>query len=311
MTVTSGTGRFAPSTTGPAHPGTLLAALLCWLDARSRGARVVLRLEDLDPERCRPEFAQAMIDDLAWLGLEWDVIEHQSNHLARHTAALDRCAELGVLYPSALGRRALEVLGRRAPDGGWAYDNRERGTPLPPAGWRATNAPLRVGLPAGVMTPIDVGGLDLAQDPTHAFGDPVVRRRDGAIAYHLAVVVDDAAIGVTHVVRGRDIATSTATQVALQSVLGLPTPTYRHHLLLLERRDHKLAKLHGAIGAAELRRHYGAAELCGWLAAVAGLIPSPTACTPGELLRTFSWGRVRRDDVLVRWTGERLEVGDE
>ena len=305
-----GTGRFAPSTTGPAHPGTLLAALMCWLDARSRAARVVLRLEDLDPDRCRPEFAQLMVADLSWLGLEWDAVEWQSEHHQRHAAALDRLAALGVLYPSAIGRRDLEVIGRRAPDGGWAYDNHERGTPLPAGGWRATSAPLRVRLPPGTMVPLDVGGLDLAQDPTLAFGDPVVRRRDGAIAYHLAVVVDDAALGVDHVVRGRDISTSSATQVALQRVLGLPTPTYRHHLLLLERRDHKLAKFHGAIGAAELRRHYGAAELCGWLAAAAGLLPNPVACTPAELLRGFSWERVRREDVLVRWTGQRLEVGD-
>src|ERR1043165_4709926 len=123
-------GRFAPSTTGPAHPGTLLAGLLCWLDARSRGARVILRLEDLDPERCRPEFSRAMIDDLAWLGLEWDAVEHQHANRARHEAALDRLAELGVLYPSATSRRELEQAGRRAPDGGWAYDNRDRGTPL-------------------------------------------------------------------------------------------------------------------------------------------------------------------------------------
>jgi len=303
--------RFAPSTTGPAHPGTLLAALLCWLDARSRGARVILRLEDLDPERCRPELAQAMVDDLAWLGLEWDVVEWQSAHHQRHAAALDRLAALGVLYPSTIGRAVLEAIGRRAPDGGWAYDNRERGTPLPAEGWRASSAPLRVRLADGVVTPVDIGGLDLAQDPVSAFGDPVVRRRDGAIAYHLASVIDDDASGVTHVVRGRDLATSSATQMALRQVLGLPLPTYRHHLLLLERLGHKLAKLHGAVGAPALRRAYSAQELCGWLAAVAGLLPRAEACTPADLLRSFTWERVRHDDVLVRWTGERLEVVDD
>ena len=308
--VSPGTGRFAPSTTGPAHPGTLLAALLCWLDARSRGARVVLRLEDLDPERCRPAFTQAMIDDLTWLGLEWDVVERQSGHSARHTAGLDRLAELGVLYPSPISRRELEIIGRRAPDGGWAYDNSERGSPLPAEGWRACTSPLRVRLPDGVVTPVDVGGMDLRHDPALLFGDPVVRRRDGAIAYHLASVLDDEASGVTHVVRGRDLATSSATQVALRQVLGLPAPTYRHHLLLLERHDHKLAKLHGAVGASELRRSYSAPALCGWLAAVAGIHPVADPCTPQELLRDFTWERVRRDDVLVRWTGERLEVGD-
>lgn len=308
--VNAGTGRFAPSTTGPAHPGTLLAALLCWLDARSRGARVVVRLEDLDPERCRPELAQAMVDDLAWLGLEWDAVERQSDHAARHAAALDRLAELGLLYPSTVSRRDLENIGRRAPDGGWAYDNSERDTPLPVAGWRTCTAPLRVRLPDGVVTPVDVGGVDLRQEPSLAFGDPVVRRRDGAIAYHLASVVDDDASGVTHVVRGRDLATSSATQVALRHVLGLPVPTYRHHLLLLERHGHKLAKLHGAVGASELRRAYTAPQLCGWLAAVAGLRPVAEPCTPADLTHDFSWERVRRDDVLVHWTGERLEVAD-
>lgn len=304
------TGRFAPSTTGPAHPGTLLAALLCWLDARSRGARVVLRLEDLDPERCRPELAQAMVDDLAWFGLTWDVVEWQSANRARHEAALDRLANMGVLYPSVISRRDLELIGRRAPDGGWAYDNRERDTPLPAGGWRACTAPLRVRLSEGIVRPFDLGGIDLAQDPSRAFGDPVVRRRDGAIAYHLASVVDDAASGVTHVVRGRDLATSSATQVALRQVLGLPVPTYRHHLLLLEQHERKLAKFHGAVGAPVLRQHYDAASLCGWLAAAVGLRQAADACTPVDLLREFRWDCVRTADVLVRWTGERLEVGD-
>lgn len=305
-----GTGRFAPSTTGPAHPGTLLAALLCWLDCRSRGIPVVLRLEDLDPERCRPQFAQAMIDDLAWFGLDWDVVEHQHANRTRHEAALDRLAQLGALYPSTVSRRELELMGRRAPDGGWAYDNHERGTALPPGGWRACTAPLRVRLPDGVVRPVDIGGHDLTQDPASAFGDPVVRRRDGAIAYHLASVVDDDACGVTHVVRGRDLATSSATQVALRQVLGLPLPTYRHHLLLLERHERKLAKFHGAVGAGELRRHYTGPALCGWLAAAVGLRPAAEPCTPRELLGGFTWERVRHDDLLVRWTGERLEVGD-
>jgi glutamyl/glutaminyl-tRNA synthetase len=251
-----------------------------------------------------------MIDDLAWFGLDWDVVEHQSANRARHEAALDCLAAFGVLYPSVISRRELELIGRRAPDGGWAYDNSERGAALPSGGWRACTSPLRVHLPDGMVRPVDLGGLDLTQDPSVAFGDPVVRRRDGAIAYHLASVVDDEASGVTHVVRGRDLATSSATQVALRQVLGLPQPTYRHHLLLLERHDRKLAKFHGAVGAGELRRHYDGATLCGWLAAAVGLLPSPRPCTPRELLSGFTGERVRHDDLLVRWTGERLEVGD-
>lgn len=300
------TCRFAPSTTGPAHPGTLLAALLCWLDARSRGARLILRLEDLDPERCRPGFAQGLIADLAWFGLDWDAQVEQHTLAHQHDDALDRLAAAGRLYPSTISRSELKAIGRRAPDGGWAYDNRERGHALPAGGWRACREPLRVRLADGLIAPGDEGGLDLVQDAAQAFGDPVVRRRDGAVAYQLAVVVDDGAAGVDRVVRGRDIATSTATQVALQGLLGLPTPVYRHHLLLLEDRDRKLAKFHGAVGAPELRRHYQAEELCGWLAWCCGLSTEPLPCRPVDLLGGFSWERVRRDDPVVTWDGTRL-----
>lgn len=301
------TGRFAPSATGPAHPGTLLAGLLAWLDARSRSGRIVLRLEDLDPERCTRTLAEALVDQLAWFGLDWDAVEFQSDHGARHATALDRLAELGALYPCALSRAQLAEIGRRAPDGAWAYDNRGRGTPLPPGGWRACTLPLRAQLADGVTRVQEVTGGDLSQDAAAVAGDPVVRRRDGAVAYQLAVVVDDAAAGVTDVVRGRDIAPSTATQVALQRLLGLPTPTYRHHLLLREA-DHtgKLAKFHGAIGVPALRPHLQAAELCGLLANFCGLRERADPCRPQDLISHFAWPRIRQDDLAVRWTGANL-----
>jgi glutamyl/glutaminyl-tRNA synthetase len=300
------TCRYAPSTTGPAHPGTMLAGLLCWLDARARGARLLLRLEDLDPERCRPEHARALVDDLAWLGLEWDAVVEQRTLSADHERALDHLAGHGVLYPSALSRAELEAIARRAPDGAWAYDNRERGEPLPAGGWRACTEPLRAQLPAGSFAPRDEGGLDLVQDPGAAFGDPVVRRRDGAISYQLAVVVDDAAAGVTRVVRGRDIAPSSALQAALRRTLGLPDPVYRHHFLLLEARGRKLAKLHGSVPASALRSRYDGRALCGLLAWCSGLQPEPAPCAPADLLPGFTWERVRTRDLLLRWDGERL-----
>jgi glutamyl/glutaminyl-tRNA synthetase len=302
------TGRFAPSTTGPAHPGTLLAALLCWLDARTRGGRVLLRLEDLDPERCRPEFAAAMIADLTWLGLDWDAVTHQHDLRPQHEAALDRLAAAGRLYPSPTSRAELQRLGRRAPDGGWAYDNRDRARALD-GDWRDCHAPLRCRLDDGPIALRDGSGDDLSQDPAAAFGDPVVRRRDGAVSYQLAVVVDDAAAGVDRVVRGRDIATSTATQIALQRLLGLPRPAYHHHLLLLESRERKLAKLHGSIGAPALRARYAAEELVGVLAWLAGLRAAPEPCQPRDLLPGFSWERVRREDRLVVWSATDGLVG--
>jgi glutamyl/glutaminyl-tRNA synthetase len=301
--------RFAPSTTGPAHPGTLLAALLCWLDARQRNARLILRLEDLDPERSTLAHAAAMVTDLAWFGLDWDVVERQSDHTARHHAALDHLAAIGALYPCTLSRSDLAAGGRRAPDGSWRCDNRNRGNPLPPGGWRACTDPLRARLPPGIFAPHDEGGTDLAQNPAEDAGDPIVRRRDGAIAYPLAVVVDDAAAGVDRIVRGRDLAPATATQTAFQHLLGLPAPSYRHHFLLLENRARKFAKFHGAVGAPTLRQHYRAQALCGLLAHAAGLRPDPSPYTPADLLADFTWDRVRRDDLPMTWTGSTLTIG--
>ena len=298
--------RFAPSTTGRAHPGTLLAGLLAWLDARSRGARLLLRLEDLDRERWRPEWSLGLREDLAWLGLDFDAVEEQHEHRARHDAALDALAALGVLYPCACSRSLLRAESDPAVGRGARYPNHCRDRALPAAGWRASDEPLRAALPGGRIAPFDEGGHDLAQDPFAELGDPIVRRRDGAVAYQLAVVVDDAASGVSRVVRGRDLAASTATQVALQRLLGLPEPVYRHHLLLLERRGEKLAKLHGAVGFGDLRAAYSAPALCGVLARAAGLRPTADPVTPRELLADFAWERVRGEDRVLHWTGGEL-----
>ncbi len=306
-----GVGRYAPSTTGPAHPGTLFAALLCWLDARSSGDRVLLRLENLDPARSRPEYQQAMIDDLAWLGLDWDGEFVQSEAVEAHHAALDELAAAQLLYPCSCTRAQIRETADRTPDGGFRYGNRCRDQELPTAargGWRASPHPLRVRLPEGEVAPVDLGGLDLRQNPAVAYGDPVVRRRDGAIAYHLACVVDDAVSGVTRIVRGRDLMANTATHMVLQRCLGYATPYYRHHMLLLERRGTKLAKLHGSVAAAAVRKVYSASQLCGVLAYAAGLTAKVETTTPVELVSEFSWDRVRREDRVAHWTGERLEV---
>jgi glutamyl/glutaminyl-tRNA synthetase len=298
--------RFAPSTTGPAHPGTLLSALLCWLDARSRGAAVHLRLEDLDPDRCRPEFALAMRRDLEWFGLDWDGVLTQTDRRAAHEAALDRLAAQGRLYPCDCSRARLKALGRPAPDGGFAYDNHCRERALPVDGWRSVDQPLRLRLPDERVSFVDELGLRIDQHPARDMGDPVVRRRDGAIAYHLASVVDDAAGGFTRLIRGRDLAPSAPTQRLIYRLLDFPVPTYRHHFLLLEPRGDKLAKLHGSVGADALRAAYSPEELVGTLASWAGLNPSGAPCPPSALVASFDWERVRREDLAVSWDGRRL-----
>jgi glutamyl-Q tRNA(Asp) synthetase len=302
--------RFAPSTTGEAHPGTLLAALLVWLDARSRGGRAVLRLEDLDVTRTKAAWAEQMIEACAWLGLDWDEIVVQSDRRAAHEAALDELAAAGRLYPCSCSR-AARAGGRRAPDGSWAYDNTCRGRTLPSGGWRAmpgATGALRVRLDDDRIELHDDGGLDLSQTPARDLGDPVVRRRDGVIAYQLAVVIDDHDAAITDIIRGRDIAPSTATQVMLQRLLGMPTPRYRHHFLLLEPGAGKLAKLHGSLPFSQLRARHDGPALCGILAHAAGLAPTPLPCRPAELIEAFDWRRVPSCDRVARWDEHGLSI---
>jgi glutamyl/glutaminyl-tRNA synthetase len=298
--------RFAPTTSGPAHPGTLLAALLCWLDARSRGARLSLRLEDIDSTRCTPESADDMRSALEWFGLDWDEISLQSLNRSSHEAALDELAERGLLYPCACSRSEIKRSGERAADGGWRYSGSCRNRPLPKGGWRSVQETLRLRLTSERVEPRDEAGVDLAQDPAAEMGDPVLLGRSGSIAYHLASVVDDGRQQITRVVRGRDLAASTAIHVTLQRLLELSTPVYRHHFLLLEESGGKLAKLHGAVGWRALREHYAPEALCGLLAAVAGLVETAAPTHPGELLAAFDWKRVRDEDLLMHWTGESL-----
>jgi glutamyl/glutaminyl-tRNA synthetase len=290
-------GRFAPSLTGEAHPGTLLAALLCWLDARSRGGTVLLRLEDLDRGRFRPGFDSGMLEALEWLGLSFDHTYRQSDCREDHEAALDQLTAAGRLYPCSCSRSRIRRAGRRAPDGGFAYDNLCRERTLPAGGWRESEELLRLRLPDERIELIDQLGRDLSQQPALEMGDPVVVRRDGTVAYHLAVVVDDAAASVTHVVRGQDLASSTATQIMIYQLLGKAVPTYLHHFLLLEGEEQKLAKMHGSIGYCELAKSYSGPGFCGLLARLSGLRDTAEACTPSELLADFDWKSVRRTNV--------------
>jgi glutamyl/glutaminyl-tRNA synthetase len=291
--------RFAPSTTGEAHPGTLLSALLVWLDARRRDGSVILRLEDLDVTRTKGTFADQLVEACTWLGLDWDEVVVQSGRRAAHEAALDTLAAAGRLYPCTCSR-AQRSGGRRAPDGAWAYDNTCRDRPLPDGGWRTATDALRARLDDDRIDLVDDAGVDLSQTPARDVGDPIVYRRDGVVAYQLAVVVDDADARITDVVRGHDIAPSTATQVMLQRLLALPTPRYRHHFLLLERREgNKLSKLHGSIPFRELRAFYDGPLLCGALAHAAHLLDTPRACTPRDLIGAFDWSRVPREDRVA------------
>ena len=307
MSESRAVSRFAPSTTGPAHPGTLLAALLCWLDARASGARLILRLEDLDPTRARPEWSRDLRRDLAWLGLDWDEVESQSARSDIHEQALDRLDAMGVLYPCTCTRRQIASEANPTADGGFRYPGTCREKRFGTGGWRACDDSLRVRLPDVRVQPDVFFGEELGRNPFRDFGDPVVRRRDGVAAYQLASVADDARSGVTRVVRGRDLAFHTATQVALQQMLGVSSPAYAHHFLLLEQRmDRKLGKFHGAVSIEALREAYSPEHFCGWLAEAAGLQENDQPTSPREWVEDFKWRRVTAQDRVVEWTGERL-----
>lgn len=315
-------GRFAPSPTGPAHPGTLLSGLLAWLDARRSGAHFVLRLEDLDPVRAKPQWAEQMLQDLDWFGLDWDELVVQSGRAQAHLEALDTLAAQGRLYPCDCSRADIKAAAVRAADGGFVYPGTCRNKALPPGGWWAARSALRVRLDdrATFSVPDLFDGSALGpqrrpgepQRPALDMGDPVVRRRDGAIAYNLAVVVDDHHAGVNRVVRGHDLQASTPVHLALYEMLRAPVPRYWHHLLLLEvERDNshrKLAKMHGAVGTPELREHLSAEELCGFLAAAAGLVEPGRRVRPQDLIEDFDPARVRRSDPVVEWTGTELRI---
>lgn len=249
------TGRFAPSPTGPLHDGSLVAAIASWLDARARGGRWLVRIEDVDLPRCLPGMADVILGQLAACGLLPDEPPwFQSQRGSAYQAALERLIASGWAYPCACSRRDIERA--LAAQGATSPRHQERvypGTCRGGLGGRPARAMRQRTIDAaGVPMVIDWHDRRLGpqrQNVAQAVGDFVIRRADGCWAYQLAVVVDDAAQGVTHVVRGEDLADNTARQVVLQRALGLPTPSYLHTPLVRGPDGEKLSKQNGAVAA--------------------------------------------------------------
>lgn len=300
----TGTGRFAPTASGRAHPGTLLAGLLAWLDARTSGSRLILRIEDIDSTRVTDELRTGLIDDLEWFGLDWDLAVFQSDMRANHDALMDILADTRRLYACGCTRSRIKAAALPAADGGWRYPGTCRGRTV--TNWRDCAENIRLnteGLRGGGL---DLSGADCTQDVSMMMGDPLLRRADGSFTYMLAVVADDHAQGITRIVRGRDLLTSTATQCVLYQLAGWTAPVYRHHMLLLEPHGAKLAKFHQSVGADVLRQFYSPIQLRGILAYAAGLTDSERGLSMQELLRAFSWERVRASDRVLEWNGQAL-----
>lgn len=247
--------RFAPSPTGRLHLGHAYSAILAHDFARRPGGRFLLRIEDIDGTRSRPEHVATIIADLAWLGLSWDgEVVHQSQRLSAYAAALDRLREMGLLYRCYCTRAEIAAASLSAPhDAEPIYPGTcrvlTRQDPERPHCWRLDMA--RAAAIAGPLTWRD-HGRTIAADPLTA-GDVVLARKDAPASYHLAVTIDDAWQGVTDVVRGQDLFAATHVHRLLQALLGLPTPVYHHHRLLAGPDGVRLAKRHGAPALAALR----------------------------------------------------------
>ena len=261
--------RFAPSPTGYLHLGHVRSALQGWRAARSAGGQFLLRLEDIDPTRCRHEYAAAILEDLAWLGLGWDgPVRKQSEHFDDYRRALDRLEAMGVLYPCFCTRREIQDEITRA--GGAPHA--QSGPPYPGTCRRLDSRrraekrrsgidyALRLDLARALALTGAIEWIEEGENGAHRkladpapLGDVVLGRKDVPTSYHLADTVDDAVQGVTLVTRGEDLATSTHVHRVLQALLDLPTPRYRHHGLVMDAAGRRLSKRNQAMTVRAMR----------------------------------------------------------
>jgi glutamyl-Q tRNA(Asp) synthetase len=268
--------RFAPSPNGYLHLGHAFSALLNFDLARQAGGRFLLRIEDIDATRCKPEFEDAIYQDLAWLGIAWETpVRRQSEYLADHRDALEKLTARGLVYPSFESRAEIaRLVAREETEAPWPRD--PDGAPLYPGAARQlapdersrllqTGAPyaLRLDMSAACARAGDLHWIEKGEGPEGetgtvaarpgAWGDVILARKETPTSYHLAVVIDDALQGVSEVVRGHDLFWSTSVHRLLQRLLGLPEPAYRHHHLILDDAGQKLSKSTKATGLRELR----------------------------------------------------------
>ena len=307
------TGRFAPSPSGRIHLGNILCCLLAWLSARQKGGRVILRIEDLDIARCPRRYGEQMCRDIQWLGLDWDegpVIGgpsgpyEQSRRTALYQAALRRLEAQGLVYPCFCTRAELHAASApHREDGQVVYPGTCRGLTAEQAAERARRtgrAPaLRLWVPEEEITFTDGPMGEYREWLPADCGDFLLRRSDGIFAYQLAVVVDDAAMGVTEVVRGADLLASTPRQLLLYRLLGLEAPAFYHFPLLLGSDGQRLSKRNADAGLDTLGERYTAPEILGKLAYLAGFNPSAEPRSGESLLEDFAWERVPRADIRI------------
>lgn len=291
-------GRYAPSPTGPLHLGNLRTALLCWLQARVGGGRLLLRMDDLDTPRNRPGAAERILEDLRWLGLDWDdAVVVQSDRAERYRDAFELLREAGSAFPCRCSRRDMETAagvphdrfaGTRYPGTCRPENSPAAFGPDEPVAWRFRAADEPLEYRDGILGP---RRANLAEHP----GDFVIRRKDGIFAYQLASVVDDGLLGVTDVVRGDDLEDSTARQIALFRSLGYPVPRFWHVPLMTDAAGRKLSKRDGADSLDGLRAAgMSPAGVIGMLGSSLGLCAAGAQMEAPALLGGLKPGVLRR-----------------
>lgn len=300
-------GRFAPSPTGRMHLGNVYAALLSWLSAKSKGGEWVLRIEDIDPARSKQEFADRIMDDLEWLGMTWDgEVTYQSKRQDIYEHYFDLLRKENLLYPCFCSR--ADLLATQAPhesDGRVVYKGTCRN--LRPAEYPQNITPAwRMRVPDETIETTDGHyGTYRVHLPTE-IGDFIVRRKDGAFAYQLVVVVDDLLTGITEAVRGRDLLLSTPQQLFMaQTLRNLDTNTFQkvsyiHFPLLINKTGQRLSKRDKSLDMGVLREQHNAKDIIGFIAHLSGITPTQQPITPQELLPLFKWEKVPRVDVLIQ-----------
>lgn len=300
------TGRFAPSPSGVMHLGNLSSYLLAWLDARSKGGKIILRIEDLDPDRCSREYALQLADDLCFLGLDWDneLTEefYQSSRTALYEDIFDLLLKRGMLYPCYCSRS--QRLAASAPHPGECthdtgckcrHMSQAERLELEKLGKRPA---WKIRVPDKEIIFVD-GHYGRIRQNLADGGDFIIRRSDGVFAYQLAVSFDDMDMGIDRVVRGRDLLSSTARQIWLISELGGSPPEYSHAPLLLSEDGRKLSKRDDDLNMLNLRINRSAEEILGYLAKKLGLGDGKPISVQ-KLLQTFDWSNVPKNDITIK-----------
>ena len=292
------------------HLGNVFCALLSWLSAKSKGGEWRLRIEDLDPQRSRRDFALQLMDDLQWLGLPWDgEVVWQSERGDIYEHYLQLLKDAGLTYPCYCTR--ADIMATQAPhetDGRIVYAGTCRGKILDEKE-KNTPAAIRLIVPDEEISFLDGHYGEQQVNLAKHCGDYILRRKDGAWAYQLAVVVDDALMGVTEIVRGRDLLLSTPQQIHLRQTIAsfspfhpfTFSPVYFHHPLLINENGQRLCKRDRSMDLGVLReKHISPQEIIGHLAFLAGILPEPAPTRPSDLLPLFAWQKVPTEDIQVR-----------